>query len=317
MTRPGYSILVCADPELIRDRVAELLAGQSFVARTFWGDEDLPDRYWQTLTVPSMMGPPNAVVLRRAEGRDEEFWSRLDPVLAMARPSIWPMFCFEAEWSRGKPGPPKVATTRRFWAAAQKRGWIWEHPGLTRTNIGQELDRFASRHGLTFAPGVKKKLAESLPLTAIALRGELAKIRLLAGDEQIIRPGHLGALDVLAPFDIFAFLRQMQTSQGRTQAWDRLLNDPAMASGDMLFPVVALLVREARILWQLAHGDDGKVQLHPGIKSDKKRLAERLGPARIARFWDLALRADTDIKTGRLRPAQAMEILIRDAQGLW
>jgi len=47
------------------------------------------------------------------------------------------------------------------------------------------------------------------------------------------------------------------------------------------------------------------------------RLAHRLGPARIARFWDLALKADTDIKTGRVKPAQAMENLVRDAQGLW
>ncbi|GAB1400691.1 hypothetical protein MASR1M66_21460 [Aminivibrio sp.] len=80
----------------------------------------------------------------------------------------------------------------KYWAAAQKRGWIWEHPGLTRANIGQELDRFAARHGLAFAPGVKKTLAESLPLATVALRGELEKILLLAGDAKTIQPEHLG-----------------------------------------------------------------------------------------------------------------------------
>lgn len=317
MTRQGFSFLVCADPELLKDRIGDLLEGQGFATRTFWGDEDLPDRYWQTLTIPSMMGPPNAVVLRRAQDRDDEFWARMEPLLAMARSRVWPMFCLEGEWKSGKSNIPKTITKYKYWDAAQKRGWIWEHPGLSRATIGQELDRFAARHGLTFTPGVKKNLAETLPLSTIALRGELEKILLLAGAEKTIQPGHLAALDVDEAFDLFAFLRTLQTPAGRRDAWDRLLNDPAMAGGDMVFPVSSLMLREARQLWQLLHGEDGKVQLYPSLKTEKKRLAQRLGAARISRFWDIALQADTDIKTGRLKPAQAMENLVKEAARLW
>ncbi len=317
MTRHGFSMLVCADPELIKDRVAELLQDSGFAARTFWGDEELPARYWQTLTVPAMMGPPNAVILRRAQDQNDEFWSKIEPLLAMARPSVWPMFCFEGEWKSGKPNVAKAVTKGKYWAVAQKRGWIWEHPGLSRTTIGQELDRYTSRHGLTLGPGVKKILAESLPLTTIALRNELEKILLLTGGEKTILAEHLVAIDALDAFDIFAFLRSLQHPQGRLKAWERLMNDPAMANGDMVFPVASLMLREARQLWQLLHGEDSKVQLYPSLKTEKKRLAERLGPARIARFWDMALKADTDIKTGRLKPAQAMENLVKDAQRLW
>jgi DNA polymerase-3 subunit delta len=317
MDRQGFSFLVCAAPELIRDRVAELLEGKGFATRVFWGDEDLADRFWQTLTVPSMMGPPNAVVLRRAQEQPDEFWARMEPLLAMARPSVWPNFCLESDWAKGKPKTAKAVTKGKYWDAARKRGWIWEHPGLTRANIGQELDRFAARHGLTFAPGVKKTLAESLPLATIALRCELEKMLLLAGGDKTIQTSHLAVLETGDPFDIFSFLRSLQTPQGRAQAWDRLLNDPAMASGDMLFPVSALMLREARQLWQLLHGEDGKVQLYPGLKAEKTSLAKRLGPVRISRFWDLALKADTDIKTGRLKPAQVLENLVKDAARLW
>lgn len=317
MTRQGFSFLVCADSELLKDRIGDLLEGQGFAVRTFWGDEDLPDRYWQTLTIPSMMGPPNAVVLRRAQDQGDEFWSRMESLLAMARPRVWPIFCLEGEWKSGKSNTPKTVTKYKYWGAAQKRGWIWEHPGLSRATIGQELDRFAARHGLTFAPEVKKSLAESLPLSTIALRGELEKILLLAGGEKTIQPGHLTALDVEEAFDLFAFLRSLQTPTGRRNAWDRLLNDPAMAGGDMVFPVSSLMLREARQLWQLLHGEDGKVQLYPSLKTEKKRLAQRLGAARISRFWDIVLQADTDIKTGRLKPAQAMENLVKEAARLW
>ncbi|GAB1428912.1 hypothetical protein MASR2M17_23470 [Aminivibrio sp.] len=145
---------------------------------------------------------------------------------------------------------------RRNEAAAQKRR-IWEHPGLTRANIGQELDRFAARHGLTFAPGVKKTLAESCPWPPWPCRANSKEILLLAGDAKTIQPGHLGALDALDPFDLFSFLRSLQSRAG-AQAWDRLMNDPAMASSDVVFPVSSLMLREARMLWHLLHGEEAQ-----------------------------------------------------------
>lgn len=317
MPRQGFSFLICSDPELLKDRLGELLQEEGFTAKIFWGDEDLTPLYWQTLTVPSMMGPPNAVVLRRANDQPDEFWGKIENLLAMARSSIWPIFCLEAEWKAGKPAVAKAVTKGRYWPVAQKKGWVWEHPGLSRTTIGQELDRFSRQHGLTYGPGVKKILAETLPLSFIALRNELEKILLLAGEDATIRADHLDALDVADGFDLFAFLRSLQRPEGRQKAWQQALNDPAMAGGDMVFPIAAMLVREARQLWQLLHGEDSKVSLYPSLKNEKKRLAERLGPERIARFWDMALQADTDIKTGRLKPPQAMENLIKEAQRSW
>lgn len=317
MDRQGFSFLVCPDPELIKDRIAALLHGSDFAAKTFWGDEELPSDYWQALTVPAMMGPPNAVVLRRAQDRDAEFWTRLEPVLAVARTSVWPIFCVEGEWKSGKSSPPKTMTKGKFWTVALKKGWVWEHGGLSSATIGAELDIYAQTHGLRYAPGVKNTLASSLPLTTIAFRNELDKLLLLVGPQNEIRPEHLEILNSEDTFDIFAFLQSLQSPTGRRNVWKRLMNDPAMAGGDMIFPISSLLVREARLLWQLLHGDDGKVNLYPRLKSEKKRMAQTLGPARISRFWDMALKADTDIKSGRLKPAQALENLIRDAQRLW
>lgn len=317
MSRQGFTFLVCTDAELIKDRVAELLQDTPFMAKVFWGDEELPSGYWQALTVPAMMGQPNAVVLRRAQDQKDEFWARIEPLLAMARVSIWPFFCLEGDWQKGKPTVPKAVIRGKYWAVAQKKGWVWEHAGLNRKTLGAEVDRFAQRYGLNFAPGVRQSLIQTLPLTTIALRNEMEKILLLAGEGGTIRPSHLQSLPGEDGIEIFSFLRSLHDSAGRQKVWNHLLNDPALSSGDMVFPVSALLLREARQLWQLVHGDEDKVQLHPGMKAEKKRLAQRLGPNRISRFWDLALKADTDIKTGRLKPAQAMENLIKDVQRVW
>ena len=318
MTRQGFSFLVCPDPELLKDRIAELVRSSTgFTTKIFWGDEELADNYWQALNVPPMMAPPSAVVLRRAQEQNAEFWTKISQLLVMARTAIWPLFCLEGEWKAGKPILPKHLTSAKFWTTAQAKGWTWQHPGLSPSTIGAEIDRFMHAAGRTFAPKIRQQLCATLPLSTIALRNELTKILHLAGDETVITATHLEALIQNTPFDIFVFLRELQNSRTRYSVWNRVLNDPALASGDLIFPISALLVREARILWHLAQGEESKVSLPPRIKSEKKQLAQRLGLGRIGKFWDLALKTDTDIKTGLAKPDQAMENLIREIQNIW
>lgn len=49
--RPGFSFLLCPDPELIRLEVEALMErhGQdrTWVRRVYWGDDELPGAFWQ------------------------------------------------------------------------------------------------------------------------------------------------------------------------------------------------------------------------------------------------------------------------------
>lgn len=121
MAKEGFSFLVSADPELIKDRLQALTQPLGFTLRIFWGDEALDDQYWQMLSVPNMMGPPNAVVLRRAQEQGSEFWKTMTTHLARAKVSIWPIFCLEGPWKSGRSSLPKVITQSKFWIVAQKK----------------------------------------------------------------------------------------------------------------------------------------------------------------------------------------------------
>jgi DNA polymerase-3 subunit delta len=68
MQRPGFTFLVCPDPEMIRNRVERLLgeSGEVFTREVFQGDEEIPDAFWRALTAPSLFAEPKAVILRRA-----------------------------------------------------------------------------------------------------------------------------------------------------------------------------------------------------------------------------------------------------------
>lgn len=89
------------------------------------------------------------------------------------------------------------------------------------------------------------------------------------------------------------------------------------SDSDLLFPFSALLLREARILWQLAAGDDQNVTLPSFIKSAKVSLARKLGLPAIGRIFDMVLDAEQGVKSGRLDPEQALNWLVTELLGLF
>ena len=313
MQRPGFTFLVCPDPELALARIRGLLsgAGQDFARRTYWGDDEaVPPAFWQDLAVASLFATPKAVVLRRADGLPEAFWSQLAPYLAGFNALVWPIFCLEGEWDKGKPRRPKALTKQKFWAVAEKRGWVVDAPGLTARTLPDHLRRELTARGLTAPAAVQKRLAELLPPDAAAVAAELDKLALAAGERGQVAPGDLAVVAAEPQLSIFDFLRAALEGAAPVKVWSRVLADHQAAGSDkILFAFLGLLTREARLLWELAHGEKPSVWLSDYARDQKMGLVKRLGPSRVAGIFDLALAAEMGVKSGTRDPEQAFEAL--------
>ena len=313
MQRPGFTFLVCPDPELLRLRIRALLAGQDrdFARRTYWGDDEaLPPGFWQDLAVASLFATPKAVILRRADSLPEAFWGQLAPHLAGFNEMVWPVFCLEGEWDKGKPRRPKAVTKQKFWAVAEKRGWVVDAPGLTPRTLPDHLRRELAARGLTAPAPVAKRLAELLPPDAAAVAAELDKLALAAALRKALALADLGVVAAEPQLGIFDFLRAALDGAAPVKVWGRVLADHQAASNDkILFAFLGLLTREARLLWELAHGDKPSVWVSDYARDQKMGLVKRLGPARIAGIFDLALAAEMGVKSGTRDPEQAFEAL--------
>ncbi len=322
MARPGFSFIVCPDPELTRQRLQALVEehgdGAAWERRVHWGDdENLAAAYWDDLGLVSLLGAKRLVVLRRADKLQAAFWDALSPRLASFNEHVWPVFCIESEWTRGKgrSGPaPKISkplARQKFWALAGKRGWAWSSPGLTDKTMPDFVRDFARRHNLSLTRPVGLALCRALPADASAARNELDKLALLAGESGQILPEHLEVVGAEADMDIFAFVDAVVRGVEPEQVWRRVFADRlAKANDRMLFGFLHFLVREARILWQLSHGEEGAVYLPGSVKNRKRELAARLGETGVGRLFELALEAEMGIKTGARRPEQAFEALV-------
>ncbi|MFO7726845.1 MAG: hypothetical protein R6X11_00800 [Desulfonatronovibrio sp.] len=312
MSRPGFYFCFCPDSNLLKMQIARILesAGQGDWSRqTIWLDEkDQEDKLWKALNLPGMTGPSRAVILRRCESPGNSFWTDISPTLSGFRPGIWPFFCFESEWKQGKPGISAHLAKRKYFKFARSRGWIWEFPGLTRQNISRYISQKCQKLGLKTGPGVAEQLSSMLPLDSHGVDMELEKITLLAYPEKTITKEHLNSLSSRLDIDIFSFLQGVQSGKDKSAAWNKIFQEQ-LKGQEMLFPFLGLIIREARILWQLSTRQENRVKLHPRIMQQKKTLAAALGAARISLLWEMALEAESGVKSGQVSPGQAMDKL--------
>jgi len=310
VNRPGFFFLICPDIELIRDQIDKLLATtpHSWKREVFWGDEELGPSFWSALTVNGLFGERKAVVVRHAEALSADFWPKLDGPLKGFNDLVWPFFCLEKAVDKKGPRLLKAITSRPFYQAAEKRKWIWTSPGLTREAMNPMLRDWAGSRGLTFAPGTLETLAASLPLDRAHADAELGKLELALSGRDQVSPADLDLISRHDGMDMFAFLRAFSERGSAVEVWRRIF-DQQLAGDDMIFSFLALLVSDARQMWRLAYGDAENVRLPPFVRSKKEALARKLGPSGLSRIFDLAMAAETGVKTGVKKPDQAMEFL--------
>ncbi|THB67901.1 MAG: DNA polymerase III subunit delta [Desulfovibrio sp.] len=317
MSRPGFTFLACPDAELIRGRIDALakefpasggMGQTSYERRVFWGEEGLPPAFWEGLTLQSLMGAPKLLVVRQANKLLAEHWRNLVPHLSRFHEQAWPMFCLEVEYKRNQPSVPKHITKHKFWTFAHKQGWVWQSPGLDARGLREMISAWAKAKGLTLERGVLDTLVEALPLNAAAVHQELAKLELAAQSNGAVDQRIAALVSFTPDMDVFAFIDALQRGTTPSETWRKILKSQ-LSGEEMCFSFLAMVLREARILWQLLFREGG-VRLPQRVLTAKQNLAKRLGPAKLARIWDLAWEAELGVKSGERSTDQALERLV-------
>lgn len=313
MSRPGFSFLVCPDPELLRLRVAALLAesgeGAGWERKSYWGDEELTARFWQDLGSANLMGGRTALVLRRAEKLKAEDWERFVPALRGFNPDVWPFFCLEGEWDRGKVSIPKVLTKHKFWTVAEKKGWVWQSRGLFGDGMAAFVRTWTQERGIKVRPEALKALCQALPEDAGAAALELSKMELSLGPDKAIG---MAQVDLVAPsgeMDFFEFVGLLSKQGATAEVWERVIQNHA-ESKTMLFQLTSYLASEARTWWMILSGEEGKVRGSPYALKHKAEAARKVGLAGAAAVFDYCLEAELEVKTGSMDEEQVLELLV-------
>jgi DNA polymerase-3 subunit delta len=310
MARPAFLLCLCPDSGLLQDRLEVLMAshppegGGGWQRHVFWGDEGIAPSFWDHLTLQGLLAVPKALIFRRFQALPAPDMQRLSKALAPLAggrsPALtWPLLCLEVEYERGRPKLPSALLRLPLYEAAREKNWLDLTPGLTPRTLAGYIRKEAASRGLALAGEEIGLLARGLSPDAAAVRSELARLSLLADAQGRLPPGAAATAAGGTPeMGIFDLLRAVRQGENPAAVWRWAREE----RGDPpLFALIALLLREARSLWQGACPPaSGGGQTTPP------------GAARLAVLWDLALQADKGVKTGERSPEQALDFLLAE-----
>ncbi len=283
MDIPGFYFCLCPDSTLAREHVDGLLkrvnaVGREREIRTFWADEGLDGRFWEALTMQGLTERPRALLVRGAQTLTAEVWKKLSAVLATPRPDILPVFFLESLWEKGQPKLPGHIAKLRCLEFADKQGWVWRSAGLDARALRKHVQQRAAALELRLTPDALDALCTVVTPDAAAVRGVLEQLALASGDGEVgvelVRNMAESAPEVI----IFEFIRHLQSGNSAA-VWRTLLRE-GDGGESLLFPLLALLTREARLLWQIQAGEnvvapaDGQSQTFAGLPAGHVRFGQ-------------------------------------------
>lgn len=301
MARQGFSFLVSPDSALMKEELERQIKDWPHAKReVFWGDEEPPKSFWESLQQPGLFADKRVLVVRQAENWAPAIWKSLSQILARSAEHIWPFFCLEVSVEKGSFKIPAHIKNASCFQFASKQGWVWYGEGLGK-HAQDFVKSHAARLGLSIPSDLLGRLCGSTPPDAQSLLNELQKLALLAKDGKVtldIMPDGSASLES----DAFKLINQIW-GNNLPAVWKEVSND---VEGNLLFFVIALLSRELRLLWQILQGENPRVYQF----QQKKALATKLGFSGLARGFAALAEAEWQVKSGRFSPAQALEVLV-------
>jgi len=313
--RAGFFICICPDPEIIRDFISSTIHGfdGTWQKKTFWGDEDL-SRFFNCFRSSTLLGSKLAIVLRNAEKLPKNFWDKLSYFLKKFYPEICPFICIEEEWNKGQPPKIKALTSQKYYQFAEKKKWIFKHPGVTEEFLLIYLKKWAKEKNVTLDPRVIIALKEILPMDLAAIKQELKKLEFLITKKDKVTIEDLRIISPSFEYNVFDIINSIENIIPKHKVWSILLKNE-LSTHEVILPILHLLLREARIFWKLYHGE--KVSLPNWITQKKSVIAKKLGIDGIIQIWNIVLDADLKLKTSNLNPKEILESVVVRLQELF
>lgn len=311
MEIPGFYFCLCPDSTLAREHVDALIKKMETLVgiweiSTFWAEEGLDNRFWESLTLQGLTDRPRVLMVRGAQNLPADTWKKLSALLGTPRSGILPIFFLESAWEKGQPKLPAHVAKLRCLDFAGQKGWIWRSPGLEARSLRKHVQERAAFLGLRLAPDALEALCEIVTPDAAAVRGVLDQLSLASGDgpadAALVRQMTEHAPELI----IFDFIRHLQTGN-TVEVWKTLLREGDGGEA-LLFPLLGLLTRETRLLWQIQAGEN--VWMPQSVAGMKRALASRLGTTGLSGVFTAVMEAEWAVKSGRRQPLQALEELV-------
>jgi len=322
MQNPAFTICTCPDAKLLKDYIHGCIQasktgtdGQPKIdwkQHTYWADDELVADFWENISLQGLFNTHKAIVLRNAHLLLAANWKKLSIILGRPNEYTWVFICMENDWEKNKAKIPAHITKLPCISFANKKKWTWSMNALDKSSARQYIQQKSKSLNLSFSATALTQFCNNVAADAQTIENELQKLAILA-DGQTVQEDMLSIINYTPEFNIFNLIKCIE-SGNNAQIWTEL-NKNQNNSDSLFFPFLGLLLREARILWQIHVNEP--VYLHHSDAQHKTMIAKKLGRLGIIYIFDLVVQAELSVKSGKIPIDQCLEILISDLTTLF
>lgn len=310
MNRPGFSFLVCPDSAILKEELERQAKeyANGWKRHVFWGDEEPGNQFWESLQQVGLFAENRILIIRQAESWPAPVWKAVSQALGQQLDHVWPFFCLEVAFEKGKAKIPAHIQKTRCFMLAEKKNWIWHSEGLG-SSLASFVKKYSRQYGLNMGNEELNRFCTCIQPDASAILNELQKLALVATDGKVtadILPQGAASLES----DAFGLIRKLAAND-LPGVWMEISRD---TDGSLLFFLIALLARDFRLLWQINAGENPR--MYPGDAQRKRSQAKSLGASGIAKGLAALADAEWQVKSGRQSPSQTLEKLCVDMAAL-
>lgn len=313
MARPGFSFLIGADRALLKEETARQIAkfapeASGWKRLTFWGDDELDERFWSSLDQGGLFEEKRLVIVRRADQFTAAVWQDISGRLARELAHVWPFFWLESTGEGSDQKVPAAIQKTPCFGFAERNKWVWRS-SASRRDIAANLRQAASERGLKFAEGCFDAfLAFAAASQWQQVQNELDKLALLAADG-LVSKELLAAGQYEPESGAFTIVNAIRAGDAHAA-----LKEAASAADDsLLFFTIAVLDRDLRDRWKSLP----EMVPDAGKRGFGRRQGKTLNAAEISRGFALLADAEFRIKSGQTNPAQTLEFLCNSMSAIF
>lgn len=312
----GFYFCHCPDMQMAKEHMEENYIpafGDAWIhaeRRTFWTEDIINNSFFSALDTNSFETKNKIFYIRDSHELSAENWKKISQALGRPRTDVFPVFFIHNALEKGKLKIPAVLQKQKCFEFAQKKGWVFESVGITEGNFAAILKKqAAAKFNLNLANDVINILKEILSPDFNSINNVLAQLSLFAEQGEVTSAVVSQLTNYTPELGLFDIIKKIETGNAK-EVWKTLLKDGRQPDETVIFPFIAVMMREMRTLWKLKANE--QVFLPSGQIANKTNIANKLGFTYISKIISLLCFAEYAVKSGKKSPLETFEELIKD-----
>ena len=297
---PPYMFCISDEPYFLQKVKTEYFPHTAKVS-IVWGNETLPDAFWNMLSIKPLFSYERALYIRHTEQIAKEDWEQIEYFLAQHDATLFILFCCEKKL-------PNYIAQGMLYKNAEKNIWVKQTTPLTRSTLQKIIQQYCKKHTILLEKEALTFLTQSMPLSTTALYTTLETLALAAKDTPLCKEDIKNICPYTEEYAIWEIVLTIFSGEPILHL---------LPSIDKLsfFQLSAVVQKELLLYASLLNNEIPSIP--PYVLQKKQKNLHLFSFDTVQKSMHILLTAELHIKQGLLQEKEALHITVAALQKIY